>query len=94
MTKKAAQRLFFVSMGVCLVAGLTTAISWAFLAHARPSAPEPALGRIYPLPYHGFAVYVTKFERRLAGSKLVYLSGGSFLIGWFTLRLLKPFDSA
>jgi len=40
---------------------------WAYLGRYRPAKPQVASGMIYPLPFHGWTVYVRHFEYMLAG---------------------------
>ena len=40
---------------------------WAYLGRYRPTKPEVASGMIYPLPFHGWTIYVRHSEYMLAG---------------------------
>jgi hypothetical protein len=40
---------------------------WAYLGRYRPTKPQVASGMIYPLPFHGWTLYVRHFEYVLAG---------------------------
>jgi hypothetical protein len=70
------------------VAFTTCWISWSYLARNRPTLPDPALGRIYPLPYRRLTVYVTKFEYTLAGPPMWIVVAIAFVVA-VTLDIIR-----
>jgi hypothetical protein len=50
-------------------------VTWAYLGRYRPIQPQLASGMIYPLPFHGWTIYVRHFEYILAGPPTWYVEG-------------------
>jgi hypothetical protein len=63
-------------------------ISWSYLARNRPTFPDRALGRIYPLPYRRLTVYVTKFEYTLTGPPMWIVVAIAFVVA-VTLDIIR-----
>lgn len=81
----------FAASGVAIflaVAFTTCWISWSHLARNRSIFPEPALGRIYPLPYRRLTVYVTKLEYMLAGPPMWIVIATAFVVA-VTLDIVR-----
>ena len=91
--RKNIWRMAASGVAIFLAVAFTTCwLSWSYLARNRSVFPEPALGRIYPLPYRRLTVYVTKFEYTLAGPPMWIVIATAFVVAVtldIVTRLLK-----
>jgi hypothetical protein len=66
---------------------LTRIVLQTYFESARPTDPNVAQGRVYPLHIHGAVVYVTKMEHRLVDDRLFWVA--FFSLGVVVMLRLK-----